>query len=45
MNLAVEEVKGLPAEYNVNGEVSISWTCNIRNHTKWFVVGDHRCQA
>ena len=37
MNLAVEEVKGLP-EYSVKGEVSIRWI-------KWFVVGDHRCQA
>ena len=26
MNLAVEEVKGLP-EYSVKGEISISWTC------------------
>ena len=44
MNLAVEEVKGLP-EYSVKGEVSISWTCNILIHIKWFVVGNHRCQA
>ena len=42
MNLAVKEVQGLP-EYSVKGEVSISWTCNILIHIKWFVVGDHRC--
>ena len=34
MNLAVEEVKGLP-ECSVKGEVSkYSWTCNILIHIK-----------